>query len=75
MNNAVKLNPDCVREILLTVENNEFGVHLTFDNLCSKLPKYERNELHYCCLKLNEAGLLDFPWRVKQCLALKPLKI
>ncbi len=33
----MKLNPDCVRDILLTVESNPFGKHMTLDELCGKL--------------------------------------
>lgn len=55
----MKLNPDCVRDILLTVENNKFGTQMTLEQLCVKLPNYECDEIHYCCLKLDEAGLLD----------------
>lgn len=55
----MKMNPDCVRDILLTVESNDFGVHLTLDKLCEKLPQYSCDEIHYCCLKLDEAGLLE----------------
>jgi hypothetical protein len=55
----MKLTPDCVRDILLTIEDNEFGNCLTLDDLCEKLPNYTQNEIHYACLKLNEGGYLD----------------
>ena len=55
----MKLNPDCVRDILLTVESNEFGQHMTLDYLCEKLPNYSCEDIHYCCLKLDDAGLLE----------------
>jgi hypothetical protein len=55
----VKLNPDCIRDILITVENSEFGSHMTLEKLCEKLPNYTRDEIHYCCIKLNEAGMLE----------------
>ena len=53
------LNLDCIRDILLTIENNEFGEYLTLPSLHDKLPKYSIEEIHYCCLKLNEANYLD----------------
>lgn len=53
------LNPDCVRDILLTVENNAFGETLTLTKLHEKLTNYSKEEIHYCCLKLNEGGYLD----------------
>lgn len=55
----MKLNPDCIRDILLTVENNEFGGYFTLTSLRNKLSQYSIEELHYCCLKLNEADYLD----------------
>lgn len=55
----MKLNPDCIRDILITVENSEFGSHMTLEKLCEKLPNYTRDEIHYCCIKLNEAGMLE----------------
>ena len=55
----MKLNPDCIRDILLTVENNEFGNHLTLTKLCEKIPNYTNEEIHYACLKLYEGAYLD----------------
>ncbi len=55
----MRLNPDCIRDILLTVESNDFGIHMTLDKLCEKLPNYSRKEIHYCCLKLDQGDLLE----------------
>ena len=55
----MKLNPDCIRDILLTVESNDFGAYMTLDRLSEKLPIYSRDELHYCCLKLHEGNYLE----------------
>ncbi|NRT76353.1 DUF2513 domain-containing protein [Clostridium beijerinckii] len=53
------LNIDCVRDILLTVENNEFGNHFKLTKLCEKIPNYTQDEIHYACLKLYEGEYLD----------------
>lgn len=55
----MKLNIDCVRDILLVVEANEFGNQLTLDSLHAQIPQYTLDEVEYACLKLDEAGMLD----------------
>lgn len=55
----MKLNLDCIRDILLIVESNNFGAYMTLDCLSKKLPIYSRDELHYCCLKLHEGNYLE----------------
>ena len=52
------LNPDCVRTILLEVEKTKIGDRLKLHNLCEQLPEYEKDDLWYTCLKLQEAGFL-----------------
>ena len=53
------LNPDCVRDVLLTVESCSFGQHLTLNALCGQLSEYTEEEVHYTCLKLKEGGYLN----------------
>lgn len=53
------LNPDCVRDILLCVENCGFGERLNLTSLHDKLPNYTEEDLWYTCLKLEEGGYLD----------------
>lgn len=55
----MKLNLDCVRDILITVENAKYEEHLTFDTLHERLPNYSDEDLHYCLVKLDESGLLE----------------
>lgn len=55
----MRLNPDCVRDVMLAVEACDFGERMTLSALCEKLPEYNENELRYTCLKLDEGGLLD----------------
>lgn len=53
------LDPDCVRDVLLSVEACSFGERITLDSLGNKLPKYSAETLWYTCLKLQEGGYLD----------------
>lgn len=53
------LNPDCVRNVLTTVENCNFGEFLNLDSLRDRLPQYSEEEIWYTCLKLIEGGFLD----------------
>lgn len=55
----MKLNPDCIRDILITVESMEYNTAYTLTNLCSQLPSYSEEELNYHCLQLIDAGLLN----------------
>lgn len=55
----MKLNLDCMRDILLAVETLGFDESLYFDDLSEKLPDYSTYELHYGCYKLYEAKLID----------------
>ncbi|MGX4600252.1 DUF2513 domain-containing protein [Faecalimicrobium sp. JNUCC 81] len=52
------LNPDCVRDILLTIEAGNLGDYWNVKKLASKI-SYSEDEIHYCCLKLGEAGFID----------------
>lgn len=52
------LNPDCVRDILLTIESGNLGDYWNVEKLAAKIP-YSEDEIHYCCLKLDEAGFVD----------------
>ena len=55
----MRLNIDCIRDILLTVENLSFGERLTLDQLQELLPAYTKEELWYTSIKLDEGGYLD----------------
>lgn len=53
------LSPDCVRDVLLSVESCGFGERLTLEGLERKLPQYSEEDLWYTCLKLEEGGYLE----------------
>ena len=55
----MKLNVDCCRSILLAVEEQELGQYFTGPMLFNKLSNYSPEDITYCCVKLDEAGLLD----------------
>ena len=58
----MKLNYDCVRSVLLTVEKSktideELNLNpLTVETIFEQLTKYEDNEILYTIEKLKEAG-------------------
>ena len=54
----MKLNPDCVRDVLLAVESCPFEQVLNLETLSASLPDYSENDLCYTCLKLDEGGYL-----------------
>ncbi len=55
----MQLNHDCVRDILLAVEAKKLGKTFSYPQLCRALPKYDHDDIWYCCLKSNEAGFVD----------------
>lgn len=55
----MKLNPECIRDILLAVESMNYGEIWTINHLIERLPNYTEDELQYHCVKLHEAGFLD----------------
>lgn len=55
----MKLNPDCIRDILIAVELMEYNSVYTLSKLHEKLPAYSEDELNYHCLQMIEAGFLN----------------
>lgn len=54
----MKLNIDCVRDVLLQCENIPLNSSLRLNELAKALPKYSEDEIAYTCLKLKEADYL-----------------
>lgn len=54
----MKLNPDCMRDILMFAENIEYGTQATLSDMCDSL-NYTAEEINYTTKKLDEAGLID----------------
>ena len=61
MQNAInmKLNIDCVRDVLLVAETCPFNSSLHFKELSEQLSDYYDDDIAYTCLKLKEANLLS----------------
>lgn len=55
----MKLDHDCVRDILLAVEDCGFDERINLNTLEQKLPTYPEEQLWYTCLKLEEGGYLE----------------
>ena len=55
----MRLNADCIRDILIALESCEYNNTLSVDLLSETLPQYAADELQYNSLKLYEAKLID----------------
>lgn len=55
----MKLNPNCVREVLLAVESCSFDERISLGALTNRLPDFSEEDISYTCLKLEEGGYLD----------------
>lgn len=55
----MKLNHDCVRSVLLAIEDTEFEDSITIDYLKNKLNDFSEEEIIYTCLKLHEANYIE----------------
>lgn len=55
----MKLNPNCVRDVLLELERLPYQESTTIENLSVALPDYSKDEISYTCLKLSEANYID----------------
>lgn len=57
----MKLNYDCVRELLLTLESNLIMdnslsyVNISLNKICELMPEFSKEEIAYASLKLDEA--------------------
>lgn len=54
----MKLCSNCVRDVLLVLEDKPFGIRYPFPALCEQLPSYSEEELYYTCLKLLEGNYI-----------------
>lgn len=54
----MRLNIDCVRDIMLAVEEKPYKQTYTVSKLSEYLP-YTEDEIEYCCYKLYEASFLE----------------
>lgn len=55
----MKLNPDCIRDILIAIESMYYNSTLSLSKLSTDLPQYTPEELNYHCIHLLDAGLIN----------------
>lgn len=55
----MKLNPDCIRDILLHLETLSFGERIYPNQLYEVLTNYSHDEINYSILKMHEAGFIN----------------
>lgn len=54
----MKLNLDCLRSVLQKAEEIPFDHTLKLVDLYDELPDYSKDDVHYSCIKLYEAGMI-----------------
>jgi hypothetical protein len=55
----MKLDIECVRDILLTIEAQTDFVQISTHNFASLLPQYSLNQIIYACWRLYEGGYIN----------------
>lgn len=55
----MKLNPDCLRDILIVMEKAGYLEELSPQSVYDALPNYLEEEINYSIIKLKEAGFID----------------
>lgn len=54
----MKLNLDCMRDILIEMEKAEYGEPIYPQKIYNALPQYSQNEINYSFIKLKEANFI-----------------
>lgn len=55
----MKLNPDCMRDVLIVMESAGYLEELQPSVVYKALPAYTEEEINYSIIKLKEAGFID----------------
>lgn len=55
----MKLNPDCMRDILLCLESLHYNECTTVDEIAKYLPSYCMDDILCTCVKLHEAEFIE----------------
>ena len=55
----MKLNPDCIRDILLYMEEATYGEEICPNQLYNALQNYSHDEINYSVLKMHEARFIN----------------
>lgn len=73
----MKLNPDCIRDILIAVEENtEVGIYFAYPSEIEKAPslkKYSDNVIRYHMFQCAKSGLIDLRNDVTGCIDITDL--
>ena len=54
----MKLNADCIRDVLLRCEEIPLNGKLSMEDLCESLGKYNNDDVVYTCMMLSEGELI-----------------
>lgn len=60
----MKLDFDCIRDIMLILEAQTDFSHLLPQDLFTLLPQYSAKTLEYTCLRMHEAGFINLYFMV-----------
>lgn len=55
----MKLDYDCIRDVLLYLETSEYNETVLFSSIKNALSHYDENTLSYTCIKLHEANMIN----------------
>lgn len=55
----MKMNLDCMRDVLEYLQDMPLNAYKNVNELCSELTAYEHDDVQYTCLKLYEAGMIS----------------
>ncbi|MCI1958159.1 MAG: DUF2513 domain-containing protein [Clostridia bacterium] len=54
----MKLDLECIRDVLLKLEDLDYENRSNVEMLHAQLPQYTENQISYTCIKLSEAGFI-----------------
>ena len=54
----MRLNPDCIRAVLLRLEELPYHAEISIPDLSNQIEEFSKEEVEYTCLKLYEAGFI-----------------
>ena len=55
----MKLNLDCMRDVMLFLEDTHYGERILTSSLCNSISGYSDDDICYTCLKLCQAGFIS----------------
>ena len=55
----MRLNPDCMRSVLIEMERADYRETIEAQTLYQSLPEYSEDDINYTISKLQEAGFIE----------------